>query len=211
MTRRPRAPWAARSWLLWVGVGLLALVVPVGIRVAVEGQRALVRAQQAEARGDVPARIEALGQAARWTLPAGLGSQNEALAALEALAHGPDVPEDVAIRAHRQVRRALLGTRAWGVADRERLAHANRALARVTTARADDGGQIGARYLEAEPAGWRANLAGVAFAAWVVAGLGFVRRGLDARMRLRPASAVRWGLVWVVSLLAWVALTRAGS
>ena len=56
------------------------------------------------------------------------------------------------------------------------------------------------------PVPWRATVAALAFVLWLGATTGFVTRGLDAAGRLRPRSAVRWGVASLLLLVTWAVM-----
>ncbi|MEM6296312.1 MAG: hypothetical protein AAGA54_33890 [Myxococcota bacterium] len=194
-------------------VGLAALVaIPMVVRVHVEGTAALASAKQTD---DVDLRIERYGQAARWRSP--FGAHDDA--ALDALvAMGDDPEREVALAALREARRAMLGTRAWGLSDPARYATVNESIAThmaaaEAEAQTDVGGHGDAyayhlRLLQAVPGPdpVRANGAAFAFAGWLVALVGFVLRGIDASGRLQARAATRWGLAALVLLVSWCVL-----
>lgn len=203
-----------------VGV-VAAVLVPVAARVAIEGRNELAAAEQARARADVDARIEHLGRALRWRLPLG-GADEVALDRLEAIAAehealGPPGRE-VALAAHREIRRGLLATRVLGIPHRERWERANERIAALMAEQEQAmgiersaGGDRTAHHLallsrEPGPAPVRGHLAALAFGGWVLSVVAFVLRGIGPKGRLRPRLALRWGLGAVVLLVAWAVL-----
>ena len=208
--------------LLWTAVAVVLIPGPLLARVAWEGGAELERADVAREREDADAEIEHLGRAARWRAPV-LSHDERALDRLEALGEAAEATgEDerhVALAAYREIRRALLATRAFGVAHPERLDRANAAIARLMAAQERAfGTDVSGRQEDPEtfhrslldrdrgPVPWRANLAALSFVGWVVASGGFVLRGLDGEGRLRPRPALRWGGASVLLLLAWSVL-----
>lgn len=208
------APLArVRTAVLWLAVGTVAVVVPVGVRARVDGQAEL---EQALATQDIDLRIERLGHAARWRMP--LASHDErALDALEAIAQDAASPQE-ALAAYREARRALLSTRAWGLSDPARFTALNEQIATLMAAREandkTDAGRQGDPYayhlglLEAVPGPdpLRAGLAAWSFVAWLAALVGFVGLGIDDRGKLRVKPATRWGLAALLLTAAWTVL-----
>lgn len=218
-----------RSWLrrlAWVAVVVVAFGAPLSIRVAWEGRAELEQAQRAKAAGDIDLQIEHLGRAARWRIPL-FGHDEEALQNLvdigtESEVQGEDGSQR-ALAAYREARRAILATRTWGVPDPETFDHVNERIARLMADQEERFGtdvslsgdpyayHLGLLQEVPGPDPWRANLAALAFAAWLFATGGFVMRSLDSRGRLIPKPAVRWGLCSVLLLLAWVLALRFAS
>lgn len=142
--RRSRYPAAVRRWGRWAGGVALAVLVAIGVagpllaRAGFEGRAELARADEAAAAGRVDLEVAHLGRAARWRAPL-LGHDEDALARLMAIAAASE--EDVegrgtltALLAYREVRSALLATRAWGVADPATYAAANAKIAAMMAA-----------------------------------------------------------------------------
>lgn len=216
--------------IAWVIVGLVLIATPLVVRVAVEGNDELARAEQARRAEDVDAEIEHLGRAARWRMP-GLSHDEAALDLLKALGQrADDAGEEqrhVALAAYREIRRALLATRAFSVPHPERFDHANVRIASLMAAQerafgtqptdeqaGDDGRDAEAFHLALlrqvpGPDPWRGNLAALAFVAWLFTTAGFVLRGLDGSGRLRPRPALRWGGTALAMLIAWATLLGA--
>lgn len=210
-----------RAVVLWSVVGVCALGIPIAVRVVVDGRAALEQAQHAE---DIDLRIEWLGRAARWRMP-GFTHDDEALAQLMRVGEAAQTRGDwtEALAAFREVRRAILGTRAWGVPHRETFDLANERIATLMAEReaadhTDAGGQgdpyaYHLQLLQAQPGPdpVRGNLAALAFLTWLLSSAAFVARGIDAKGRLVPRRATRWGAAVLVSLVAWcVLLATAG-
>lgn len=209
----PRAPTALlRQVVLGIAAATVLIAVPVGIRAWVDGRAAL---QEALSTEDLDLRIERLGHAARWRLP--LASHDEeALDMLVELGEHSEAP--VSVAAFREARRALLATRAWGLADPERFEMLNDRIASAMAAREDldgtDVGGLGDPYAyhlqllarEPGPDPVRAGAAAWAFVGWLGALVGFVGRGLDDRGKLQAKPATRWGLAVLLLLAAWTVL-----
>jgi len=216
--RRPRAWW----WRPAIGLGaLVAVLVPIATRVALEGRAGLAAADVARDAGELDGEIEHLGRALRWRMP-GLDHDEAALARLWAIgqaqeARGAD-GRDAALAAYRELREGLLATRVWGVPHRERWEAANARIAALMAAvereYGTDASGIGDpeafhhALLSREPGPdpVRGNLAALAFAGWVACTAGLLVRGLGPRGRLRPRPALRWGLGAVICLVAWAVL-----
>ena len=201
-------------------VGIMA---PLAGRVAFEGSAELEAAAGARAEEDIDAEIEHLGRAARWRLP--LASHDER--ALDRLleigaeyeAKGVEGTQR-ALAAYREVRRALLATRAWGVPHEDRFELANAHIATLMAAQEQrfgtdlSGGKDAEAYhLELldrvpGPNPWLANAAALSFMMWVVAVGGFLLRAIDAHGHLRPRPALRWGGLSLIALVAWMILLR---
>lgn len=123
-----------------MGLGLVGAGVagPLLARAAWEGQAELVRADAAAAAGRVDLEVVHLGRAARWRTP--LVSHDEtAVARLMAIAAAAEEDVEgrgsqVALSAYREVRSALLATRAWGLAEPATYAAANRRIAAMMAA-----------------------------------------------------------------------------
>jgi hypothetical protein len=210
----------------WTVIVAFAVLGPLAARVGWEGRAELAEADRARDQGDVDREIEHLGRAARWRMPV-LGHDEAALDRLVDLGtlaeqRGEDDTQ-LALAAYREVRRALLATRTWGVPDPDRFAYVNERIAHLMAEQerrfeTDVGGtgdpyayHLGLLNQIPGPDPWPANLAALAFLGWLVASAGFVLRSIDARGRLVPRPAVRWGLASLALLVAWmVALRLAG-
>ncbi|RMH00073.1 MAG: hypothetical protein D6705_01190 [Deltaproteobacteria bacterium] len=198
--RRPPLAVRLRPW----GVGLVLaglLYLAVAATVAHHGRRQLAEGRRLRAEGRLPSAIYVLGGAARMRTPLA-EAYRAAEAELEEIAHDRTVPHALQRLAHREVRRAIAARRVFAVDDPEAFEHAARA-------ENPDGPVPGVE--PAEGAGTfsplRATGAAACFVIWVWASLHLIRRGIDGAGRLRPA-AVRWGIVWLVGLVAWAVLTR---
>jgi hypothetical protein len=199
------------------------VLTPLAVRVAWEGHAELEAAEQARAEELLAQEIEHLGRAARWRLPVAshdeialerllvIGEEQEALG---------DAGIQTALMAYREVRRALLATRSWGIPHEDLFARANQRIAALMAIQErafgtdlSGRGEQEAYHLELlervpGPDPLRANLAALAFIAWIVASGGFVLRALDAHGRLRPRPALRWGAASLLLLIAWMVLLR---
>lgn len=203
--------WVRKAVLGTALIGMM-VVIPVGIRAAVEGSAALDEALSTE---DVDLRIERLGHAARWRMPFATHDER----ALDALVEiGESHDDEVSLAAYREARRALLGTRAWGLSDPARFEMLCERIAVAMAAReeadaSDVGGQGDpyAYHLQLlqkvpGPDPLRAGGAAWAFVGWAVAMVGFVGRGLDDKGKLQPKPATRWGLAAMLLLALWTVL-----
>ena len=203
--------WVRKAVLGGALVGVM-VVVPIAIRATVEGSAAL---DEALGTDDIDLRIERLGHAARWRMP--IATHDER--ALDALVEiGESRDDEASLAAYREARRALLGTRAWGLSDPARFEMLCERIATAMAAReeadaSDVGGQGDpyAYHLQLlqkvpGPDPLRAGGAAWAFVAWVVAMVGFVGRGLDDKGKLQPKPATRWGLAALVLLTLWTVL-----
>lgn len=213
------ARWRRRSIL--AGLGLAAVVLPLWLRVAIEGRLELDRAERARADEALALEIEHLGRALRWRAPL-LDHDERALDRLWDLARQQQdrgaAGREGALMAYREVRRGLLATRAWGIPHRERWDRANAQIAALMAEQERDLGLGDVGEANAEdhhraqldrvpgPDPTRGTLASLAFVGWIVAVVGFSLRGLDRAGRLRPRPALRWGLGAVLALLAWTVL-----
>jgi hypothetical protein len=217
---RWRAPLRGVAWAAVVAGCVLA---PMCARVAWEGRAELDRAAAAREREDIELEIEHLGRAARWRAPV-LGHDEQAIARLVEIGEAHEaLGEDgtaTALVAYREARGALLSTRSWGVPQPERFDDLNDRIARLMAEQerrfgTDVGGEgdpegYHRRLLGEVPGGdtTRGNLAALAFVGWLAAAIGFVLRGIDEDGRLRARAAVRWGLVFLLLLVAWAVLLR---
>jgi hypothetical protein len=199
-------------------IGLIAgaivlVLAPLVVRTAVDGRAELARADEAAQAGDRDGEIRHLGRAARFRLP--LAQHDElAVARLHELARDASETDEIAIAlaAWRELRSALLGTRVIDVRDPELLSEANAAIVElmVREARANNRPIARDRWSEEleqdlEPRG-RTLAAALLFAAWAVSCLGFFARGIDAKGRLNPRPALRWGGSVLLLLIAWILL-----
>jgi hypothetical protein len=189
-------------------VAILAIVGPLVVRAAIEG-RAELRAAD-EASGTEQAIVH-LGRAARWRLP--IAEHDErARERLEQLAIEAEQADDdaLALVAWRELRGALLGTRAWSVVDPEQLERANAGIVRGMLAIAEAEGEPGQgerwqAELDAPPAtdGASTRIAALCFALWGITLIGFVIHAVP-RIRERRRAALGWAAVNLTSLLGWL-------
>jgi hypothetical protein len=188
-----------KSWVLWTAGVLVALAVLV-TRVAVDARAALRAGEGAEARGERAEAVRHYLDAARLYLP-GSGSVRRALDHLEAMARAAEAANDPA------------GARAPLEAIR---ADVERRLAAIYAQLEDPGVDPGAS-VEARTA-WHASrlahhpgptvgyvlLALLGLALWLGGAVGFMRRGLDAGLRLRRGPALAAGIIFVVGFALFV-------
>jgi hypothetical protein len=224
--RHPGPPARGRVLLrriVWAFLLLFGVLIPLSVRVVWEGRAELEAADRARGEELLTQEIEHLGRAARWRLP--IASHDEiALHRLLAIGEDQEALGDdgiqTALMAYREVRRALLATRSWGIPHEDLFAQANQRIAVLMAIQERDfgtdlsgRGEQEAYHLELlervpGPEPVRANLAALAFVGWLVASGGFVLRALDAHGRLRPRPALRWGGASLLLLVAWMVLLR---
>jgi hypothetical protein len=207
---------------LWAGGLLVALVVLVA-RVAIDGRAALRAGEAAEGRGD---RAEATRQyldAARFYLP-GSGTVSRALEHLDGMARGAEAAgaPGEARAPLEAIRAALLGTRSFYTPHARRLPDVERRLAEIYARVEDPGVDPGASH-EARVA-WHASrlarhpgpsvgyvvMALVGLALWLLGAVGFLRKGVDAGLRLRRGVAVGNGVLFLVGVVLFVVGLRLG-
>ena len=205
-----------RSWVLWTGGLLVGLAVLVA-RVAVDARAALRAGESAEARGDRTGAVTHYLDAARLYLP-GSATVRTALDRLDAMARAAEAANDPAAARPplEAIRAALLGTRSLYTPHAARLPDVERRLA-VLYARLEDPRVDPGASLEARTA-WHASrlarhpgptvgyvlLALFGLALWLGGAVGFIRRGLDAGLRLRRGPALAAGIVFVVGFALFV-------
>jgi hypothetical protein len=205
----------ARRVALILGVIALVLAPLIG-RTLIDGRAELGKADAAAEAGDRDAEIRHLGRAARFRLPLAW-HDDVALERLASLARHAEEAEGAneittALAAWRELRRALIGTRVIDVSDPELLTEANAAIVELMVREARANAQPIARDRWAEeleqdlaPRG-RSLLAALCLVAWVIACLGFFTRAVDAKGRLDPRPARRWGGAVLALLIAWILL-----
>jgi len=224
--QQPSTSARRRALLRRIGWALLLLFgvsIPLAARVAWEGKAEIDAADQARAEQMLAQEIEHLGRAARWRLPIASHDEIALERLLEIGAEQEALGDDgvqLALAAYREVRRALLATRSWGIPHRDLFHEANRHIAALMAVQErafgtdlSGRGEQEAYHLELlervpGPDPVRANLAALAFLGWIVASGGFVLRALDAHGRLRPRPALRWGGASLLLLVAWMLLLR---
>jgi len=199
---------------------LPALLVPVVVHVAVEASRELSAADAAAELGDEDAEVLHLGRALRWRLP-GAGHDELAIDRLLALgAAAEEDPADVgharALAAYREIRSALLGSRALDVPHADVLADVDARIARLMVAQSQALGvaaqdeTLQLERLREASASPRTPvvLAALAMVMWVGASLAFLARGLDAQGRLRRPTGTRAGVLALAALITWMLAWR---
>lgn len=195
---------------------LAALLAIATTRVVLSARAEAVRGAAAAARGETRLAIDAFERAGRLRVPLGR-TPALALDRLEAIAARADAAGDAATAraALEAARRALLGSRAFGVADPARRARVDTRLAALLGA-ADAGPEdeaarrawhAAALARDDAPEAGFALLAVLGFALWVggAAALALTGLGPDLTLRRRPAllaaAALGCGLVaWVIGL-----------
>lgn len=198
--------------------GLIALAValvlgPLIARAWIDGRAQLRLADAAAEAGELDTQILHLGRAARWRLPLA-GHDDFARAQLRELGGTATKANDTnhALAAWRELRGALLGTRALGVVDPEQLREANAAIVQLMVRQGDAAGEPvdrarwAAELDEDLAPRWRSLLAAACFAAWLITCVGFFVFGIDAKGRLEPRLALRWGGSALALLIAWILL-----
>jgi len=205
MRRPPR-------WLL-VAVGAALALVVVAVRLLVDARRALQAGEMSESRGDRLEAIRHYQDAARLYLPAS-PYVRDALDRLEALAAAAAQAGDgPGVRAALEAERAaILATRSVFVPNGSRLPHIERRLARLLAATEDRSVAPGVSF-EARtewhlerlarrpgPALAYVLLALAGLVLWVGGAVGFVSKGLDARLHLRRRYATIAGVTFAVGL-----------
>jgi hypothetical protein len=200
-----------------VAVGVLGAVAVVTVRVAVDSRAALHAGWVAEGRGETLEAIRRYLDAARLTLPASPWVR-QALDRLDRLATHAEQERDsiTARRALEAMRAAILGSRSFYTPHGGRLPAIDARLARLYAA-AEDAAVDPAATQEARVAWHAARLArrpgpSLPFAVlalaglglWVVAAIAFVRRGLDAGLRLRRGPAITAGVLFALGLTLFV-------
>jgi hypothetical protein len=209
-----------KTLLLWTGGALVALVVLVA-RVAIDARAALHAGEAAERRGERAEAIRQYLDAARLYLP-GSSSVRRSLDHLDRLAREAEGAGDSAAArpALEAIRAALLGTRSLYTPYAARLPEVERrlavALAQLEDPRVDPGASFEAR------AAWHASrlarhpgpalgyvlLAFLGLALWLGGAVGFLRRGLDAGLRLRRGPALAAGIAFALGFALFVAGLR---
>ena len=211
-----RARQLARRSALVLGVFVL-LLLPVLLRTFVDGRAALAEADRAAAVEDLDAQVRELGRAARWQLPLA-SHDDQARARLAELGRAASEAGQLeqGLASWRELRRALVGTRSLGAAGASQdagLAEANTAIVALMVAQAREAGEP----VEAER--WAAELeedlgsrgrsvaAAACFACFLLGCLAFFVLGLDAKGRLEPRPALRYGVLALLAVAGWIALS----
>jgi hypothetical protein len=205
-----------KTWVLWLG-GLLVALAVLLVRVAVDGRAALRAGESAEARGEPGEAVGHYLDAARFYLP-GSSTVRRALDHLDRLARTAEsAGEPGAARPPLEaIRAALLGTRSLYTPHAARLPDVERRLATIYAQLEDPRVDPGAS-LEARTA-WHASrlarhpgptvgyvlLALFGLALWLGGAVGFMRRGLDAGLRLRRGPALAAGIFFVIGFALFV-------
>lgn len=189
---------------------LAITTVPLVGRVACEARSELAQAEDARAAGDEDGEIMHLGRALRWRLP-GASQDDIAVARLLALGEAASERGDggAALAAYREVRSALLGSRALDVPHADVLADVD---TRIAALMADEPETIAVRHAELRDESDRSRLglllAAATFIAWAWVTARLLLTGIDGKGRLVPGSGVRLGLLAFVLLVAWMVLWR---
>jgi hypothetical protein len=211
----------------WIVLVVVVAALPMSLRVAWEGRAELRAAGEAAELGRLDEQIVHLGRAARWRLPIA-GHDERALSELRTLGdrYQADGERELALAAYRELRRAIVATRAWRLPHRAAFSDVNRDIAGLMAEQERDFGRLPEgedeetamqarrdwhlQKLEEvpgpDPIGSR--LAALFFVGWVASCVGFVMRGLDAQGRLRPRPGVRWGIACLLLLVVWMVLMR---
>lgn len=209
-TRVPAPASSPRQRALRITIAVVVAVLPLVGRVACEADRELALADEAGAAGDEDAQVVHLGRALRWRLP-GASHDEAAIDRLLALGEAASDRGDsaAAVAAYREIRSALLGSRALDVPHADVLAEVD---ARIAALMADDDDTIAVRHAELRVESERSRLglfaAAASFVAWAWATARLLLVGIDARGRLVPGSGVRLGLVAFGLLALWMVLWR---
>jgi hypothetical protein len=203
---------ATRRWLL-VAVGVALAFVVLAVRLLYDARSALHAGEMSEARGDRLEAIRHYQDAARLYLPAS-PYVRDALDHLEALAAAAAQAGDgLGVRAALEAERAaILATRSLFIPNGSRLPDIEQRLARLLAA-AEDRSVAPGVSLEARAAWHLERLARrpgpalayvlltlVGLVLWVGSAIGFVSRGLDAKLRLRRPHAIIVGVTFALGL-----------
>jgi hypothetical protein len=198
---------------LLAAIGVALALAVVAVRLLVDSRSALRAGQMSEERGDRLEAIRHYQDAARLYLP-GSPTVRDALDRLEALATAAAQAGDgPGVRAALEAERAaILSTRSLYIPNGSRLPHIEHRLARLLAATEDRSVAPGVSF-EARTAWHLQRLArrpGPALAhvvlalaglvLWVGGAIGFVSRGLDARLRLRRLHAIVAGVIFALGL-----------
>lgn len=188
-------------------VAILALGALV-VRVSCEASAEIELAAAARAAGDEHDEVIHLGRALRWRLP-GASTDEAAIARLLEIGESSQDPAQ-ALVAYREIRSALLGSRALDVPHADVLRDVDERIATLMSA--DDADAVAVRHAELRVASESSRvgraIAALTWIAWVLASAGFLLRGIDARGRLVPVAGTRWGLAAITLLVAWMVAWR---
>lgn len=200
MTRGQRALRIAAVAVVAIG----ALVV----RVSCEASAEIDLAAAARGAGDEHDEIIHLGRALRWRLP-GASHDEAAIARLLEIAETAEDPTH-ALVAYREIRSALLGSRALDVPHADVLRDVDERIAALMSE--GDGDALAKRHAELRIASESSRvgrmIAALTWIAWVLVSAGFLLRGIDARGRLVPGTGTRWGLAALALLALWMIAWR---
>jgi hypothetical protein len=227
-----------RGWLFAPAVIVACLLPPV-IRIYLEGKAELEAAQRAANEHQVEDQIVHLGRAARWYLPIP-SHDDEALLLLIEIGeqsaprlegNGVAVAEEnaenadgdgleVALRAYREARGAILATRTWEVAHPQTLADLDRRIAQLMAEQerrlGTDLSGIGDPYhhhlalLESVPAQRSRGtwMASATCLAWVAMTVLVISRATQSRDRASKRWTLLMGIVSAFGLILWMVLLR---
>lgn len=203
----------ARTVLPWLALALVVLG-SLFVRAWLDGRAQLRQADELSAAGDLDGEIRHLGRAARWRAPLAEHDEHARTRLREIAEREAEAGNiDTALVAWRELRSAILATRTIDVADPEQLEAANAAIVELMVAQATRDS------LAVDSARWAAELdedlgsrarslsAAACFVGWLIACVGFFVRGIDAKGRLEPRTALRWGAAVLALLVAFVSLT----
>lgn len=179
-------------------------------------RRALGRADAAARTAGLDEAVTHYRRAARWYAP-GSGYVTRSLDALDRIGTAAEKQGDLptALAAHRAIRSAILGARSFYTPHADRLAVANRHLARLSAvvqgekqsseARAKlEAWHLAALRRDTAPSvGW-SILAVLGFLGWVSAAFVFIYRAITPEDRLLTRPALIWGGVILACLLLWL-------
>lgn len=201
---------AGRQRWLRIAVVVALGAVPLVVRVGCEAAAEMGLADDARAAGDEDEEVLHLGRALRWRLPGASHDERaiERLLAIGEAAHASDPAR--ALVAYREIRSALLGSRALDVPHAEVLRDVDGRIAALMGQ--GDPAQTAARAAElrVEPERSRTGtvLAAASWLAWVLAAARLLLHGIDARGRLVPGSGTRSALLALGLLVTWLLLWR---
>jgi hypothetical protein len=204
-----------------LAAGVLAAVVVVTVRVAVDSRAALHAGWEAEGRGEPLEAIRRYLDAARLTVP-GSPWVRQALDRLDGVAARAERDGDgaTARRALEAMRAAILGTRSFYTPHAGRLPAIDARLAGLYAAAEDV--RVDPTATREQRVAWHAArlarrpgpslplsvmaLAGLAL--WLAGAVAFVRRGLDGTLKVRRGPAITAGVVFAVGVTLFIAGLR---